>query len=97
MRQNLELPFGRRASVAAHGGKNEGLGPNLLQVTDHGLHNGRKICDAPAADGDRYGVAAPDGQSDPGHRGLHAGRNVGQALPGKTLFHPIHLGEWHGG
>jgi hypothetical protein len=47
--QHFALAFRGRAAVAAHRGKNEGIGAERLQLGNYGLHAHRDIRDAPAA------------------------------------------------
>ena len=64
--QHLALAFGRGAAVAAHGGEDEGLGAEGLELGHHLLHALGDVGDAAAAHTERNG-----------HAGLHGAAHLG--------------------
>ncbi len=58
--QHADLPFGRAAAVAAHGGNDKRLRAELLQMIDDCLNDDRDVGDTTAAAGDGDRVAGSD-------------------------------------
>src|SRR5262249_17798659 len=75
---DLALPLGGAAAVAAHGGHEEGFGAEGLQVVGDGAEDEGDVGDAAAAGGERDGVAGLDAalQLEVGEGGADAGGDV---------------------
>src|SRR6266508_4343813 len=70
--------------------------PECLEMVHHGADDDRDVGDTATARFYSHGAAALDGQPGLAHGDPHPGRDVGQALPGKGLPHPVHQGQRHG-
>ncbi len=92
MFENLELTFGGGAPVAAHGGENEGAGPELLEVVHDAPDDDRDIGNAAAARPHGHDITALDGQVRLGHGRADTRGDVHQTLAGEALPHPVHHG-----
>ena len=77
--QNLELAFGRTATVTAHRGDDERLRPQLPQVLDQRFENQRNVADPTTARSDGHRFTGPDSlvELQPFQRGLRRLNNVG--------------------
>ena len=97
VREDFQLALGGGPAVAAHGGEDERLGPEVLQVVDHGADDDGDVGDAAAARSHGHRVAPLDGQATLGHRRSNSGRDVRQTVAVKGLPDLVHPGHRHSG
>ena len=93
--EHLPLALLRAAAVAAHGGDDEGLGPQGLQTLHRGVDHGEQVPDAPAAHSHSHAGSRlyQTGHLGPGQLLLHRAHHIGEHLIVELLSNPVHGGQ----
>ena len=88
--ENLFLPLGRAAAVAAHGGQQHGGCAALAHHGDGGCQHGADVLDAAAAGGNAHCSAGLDARRKATHLGSHCGNGVVHPGAREALAHAGH-------
>src|SRR4030095_8667803 len=84
------------ASVAAHGGEDEGPGPAGLELVHGGPNDGVDVGDTAAARAHRHGVPRLDGETGRAEGLPHTPRDIGEPGAGELPTHAKHPRKGHG-